>query len=424
MRSLLFYSILLVFSLESVYSIQGDLNKDGKVDFSDFFILADNFGKSGEPEVDCGETGTGSEIKTREEARKELGALNVQYSEDALYDAVDNDDDYVVNLFLQAGFDANESDLLYESITGRSTKVGLLLLKNESISFHQADLKEYLFLSVGRGESEIALVILDKLDGVDIEVNKDHGSGQTFLSVAAITQDSVLVNIFIEKGADIFATTETRDRMLVYGVEKNNFSLVRRTLDAGADPNMPYLMETALNSNIWPGGWHMVRELVFAGGRVGGAGGPFMLDAVSEGDTTLIDLLIIAEVDINYYDNSRKNPLMIAVWSNQISIVSKLISAGADVNWTIPRNYSSTDEGVSFDFYGSDRRFYRGTTPLMLAAFRNNAVIVRLLLNTGANVNDMDDRGHTALYMIKNFQGESSDYSEVIQILTDAGGTE
>lgn len=32
-------------------AITGDLNKDGKVDFDDFFILADNFGKKGPPEV-------------------------------------------------------------------------------------------------------------------------------------------------------------------------------------------------------------------------------------------------------------------------------------------------------------------------------------------------------------------------------------
>ncbi len=32
------------------YCVVGDLNKDGVVNFGDFFILADNFGKEGVPE--------------------------------------------------------------------------------------------------------------------------------------------------------------------------------------------------------------------------------------------------------------------------------------------------------------------------------------------------------------------------------------
>ena len=31
-------------------AVLGDLNRDGVVDFDDFFILADNFGKRGSPE--------------------------------------------------------------------------------------------------------------------------------------------------------------------------------------------------------------------------------------------------------------------------------------------------------------------------------------------------------------------------------------
>ena len=35
------------------FAITGDLNKDGTVNFDDFFIFSDNFGKSGPPEDDC-----------------------------------------------------------------------------------------------------------------------------------------------------------------------------------------------------------------------------------------------------------------------------------------------------------------------------------------------------------------------------------
>ena len=38
------------------WSITGDLDRDGDVDFDDFFLFSDNFGKTGEVEVSqCGE---------------------------------------------------------------------------------------------------------------------------------------------------------------------------------------------------------------------------------------------------------------------------------------------------------------------------------------------------------------------------------
>ena len=41
-----------------VAAVTGDLNRDGEVNLFDFFMLADNFGRKGEPE-DCGEASAG-----------------------------------------------------------------------------------------------------------------------------------------------------------------------------------------------------------------------------------------------------------------------------------------------------------------------------------------------------------------------------
>lgn len=42
--------LVLVASVSPSYAVIGDLNRDGKVDFGDFFLFADNFGESGPPE--------------------------------------------------------------------------------------------------------------------------------------------------------------------------------------------------------------------------------------------------------------------------------------------------------------------------------------------------------------------------------------
>ena len=50
------FGILMVFVLHTPsWSITGDLDRDGDVDFDDFFLFSDNFGKTGEVESeDCG----------------------------------------------------------------------------------------------------------------------------------------------------------------------------------------------------------------------------------------------------------------------------------------------------------------------------------------------------------------------------------
>jgi hypothetical protein len=58
----LFSTAVVIASLAiAAHAVTGDLNLDGAVDFDDFFILADNFGKSGPPEEGCGAAEEGTE---------------------------------------------------------------------------------------------------------------------------------------------------------------------------------------------------------------------------------------------------------------------------------------------------------------------------------------------------------------------------
>ena len=79
--------LLMVFVLYTPsWSITGDLDRDGDVDFDDFFLFVDNFGKTGEVEsIDCGEetqttplTFSGSGTQTTEKFRLEEGLRTIR----------------------------------------------------------------------------------------------------------------------------------------------------------------------------------------------------------------------------------------------------------------------------------------------------------------------------------------------------------
>ena len=61
-------------------------------------------------------------------------------------------------------------------------------------------------------------------------------------------------------------------------------------------------------------------------------------------------------------------------------------------------------------------RDQRGSTPLILAGYYNQAEVVRLLLDKGAVVDEKDGSGNTAL-MVACFKG----YAGIAEILIEAG---
>lgn len=93
-------------------------------------------------------------------------------------------------------------------------------------------------------------------------------------------------------------------------------------------------------------------------------------------------------------DENGNTPLLIAAQRGYAQMVKKLLEQGADV----------------------DARNDYGTTALMFASDYGHAEIVRILLDHGATVNLKDVRGHTALMFAAN-----KGYEEIVEMLLEAG---
>ncbi len=83
-------------------------------------------------------------------------------------------------------------------------------------------------------------------------------------------------------------------------------------------------------------------------------------------------------------------PLCKAISENDVELVNKLISYGADVNG----------------------RTRRGVTPLMIAARYDNAEIAKILITKGAKLSLVDELGNSAMDHAK-----SSNSNKVIEVL-------
>jgi ankyrin repeat protein len=254
----LIISILFVLvAVDSATAVPGDLNRDGKVDFEDFFILADNFGKTGSPES-CGDT-TFSTL----DARRELGALNIQFNRESFIQAVGDGDLLAVSLFIDAGMDPNAD---YSLTKGEETygpvlewaiennkieMVRLLLDKGVSADAKVGNAWTALMLASVRGHTEIVRLLLEQGANVDkyVEYVNEYGFtyGYAALILAAEYGHKEVVGLLLDKGAEVDIKDERGKTALMNAVGAAGYEsedkiegyveVVRLLIGKGADVN-------------------------------------------------------------------------------------------------------------------------------------------------------------------------------------------
>lgn len=224
-----------------------------------------------------------------------------------------------------------------------------------------------------------------------VDVNARQGDGATALHWAVHLSNATAVDVLLKAGASANVSDDTGATPLYLACMNRQGALVDRLLQAGADANAALLSgETVLMTCARTGEAAGVRALLARGANVNakeaGHDQTALMWAAAQAHPDAVDALIKAGADVRARSRSYQQTVTSEVTQR---------AGREELNYTVPRG---------------------GSTPILFAARSGDVESTRLILAAGADVNDTQPDGASALVIAAH-----SGNSQVARLLLDKG---
>ena len=202
------------------------------------------------------------------------------------------------------------------------------------------------------------------------DVNAAEGDGTTALLWASYKDDVEIADLLIRAGANVNAANDLGATPLWAASQNGSAAMVGRLLQAGANPNAALL-----------------------------SGEPPLMIASRSGNPAVVEQLLAKGANVNAHAARGQTALMWAVAQKHPTVVKVLLAHGADV--TVRSDVWSQVMAVPPHGLPEYNREipHGGDTAFMFAAREGDLSSAKLLLAAGANVNDADAWGVSALVL-------------------------
>ena len=277
-----------------------------------------------------------------------------------------------------------------------------------------------------RGDAAAVAALLD--GGAD--VHEPRSDGATAMHWAVYGDRPDLAALLIDAGADVAARNRAGVTPLALAAETGNAAMVERLLDAGANPGeMLPNGETALMMAARTGDVETIELLIDRGAEIDARetlrGTTALMWAAAYGSRQAVQALVARGADVHLRSDSiqqARRPYLAPTPKERIdeylrgagqagtSIAVDLVSGGDDTAEapvsvanaeaapeTTGDPVQSADVVGDFGGYRRERPITGGLTALVFAARHGDIETVRILLDAGADVNQVTEYGWTAL---------------------------
>jgi len=240
-------------------------------------------------------------------------------------------------------------------------------------------------LSLRNGEDLLNAMKIDDKDKIRqllnepyIDINVKDEYGYAPLIWATKSNNSKIVKILLNKGANPNMQDNRGDTPLIWAVNNNNPEIIRILLGKGANPNIQ-------NRN----------------------GHTPLIWAARNNKPEIVRILLDKGADPNIAGNDRYTPLDWATSHGTQAIINLIIKAKEKLDCTCNQDLlkavKANDENevrrlLNEPYINTNVKDEKGYTPLILAVRNNNPEIVQILLNNGADPDIPDEDDWTPLY--------------------------
>ncbi|KAK2791961.1 hypothetical protein FQN51_001975 [Onygenales sp. PD_10] len=251
-----------------------------------------------------------------------------------------------------------------------------------------------LCYAAGSGHRSVVELLLEK----GAELNHFDKKGYSPLLRAAAMGRTETAKFMLEKGADPNPKTDLNYTPLLLAAKDGHASMLEALLEKNADPNFKNRCgETSLSTAVLGNRREIVKILLSHGAFPDSkdlSGQTVLHHALGKGDEAMVKLLLEHGADPNQNDNFGQTCFYRASDLNNVAMANLLMQNGADPQLAA--------DG--------------GTTPLLTAANGGHNAIVKLLLTSGVEPDTKDIKGRTPLSM-----AVASGHEEVIKLLLEKG---
>ena len=189
-----------------------------------------------------------------------------------------------------------------------------------------------LYWATHKENTEMVSILLEK----GAEVNAKNSGGSTALIKASLNGHAEVVRMLLNNGADVNVKDDTGTTALFSAILYRHTEVVRILLENGADVHVKTMYgSTTLDMASWDGDIEIVAMLLENGADVNAkstTGSTALMKASLNGHTEVVRMLLEKGADVNVKDDNGSTALMKAILNGHTEVVRMLLEKGADIN--------------------------------------------------------------------------------------------